>query len=157
MAREPEFELFPGLVADAATARKAVATKRAGKSGDNLIEVMPLAGVDHPLAYRLPPHLEGKAQPGCLVRVPLRHGSLLGIVERLGTDQDVPDSRIKNVFELVFPEPILTPDLLALAKWIAAYYLAPLETVFETMIPAPVRAGISDAHGAFSPGRAGSN
>ena len=143
MASEPEFDLFPGLVAEAASARRAVVAKRAGPARDHLVEVMPLAGVDHALAYRLPPHLEGKVFPGCLVRIPLRHDHLLGIVERLGTDQDVPDSRIKNVLELVFPEPILTPDLLALAKWIAAYYLAPLESVFETMIPAPVRAGMA--------------
>ena len=51
-----------------------------------------------------------------------------------------PIRELKMSSSLFFPEPILTPDLLALAKWIAAYYLAPLETVFETMIPAPVRA-----------------
>src|SRR5262249_20656820 len=117
-------------------------TMAVGGEGD-LVEVLPLAGIDHALAYRVPPHLTGRIQPGCLVRVPLRHGLVLGLVERLGTDQDVPAAKVKNIFELLFPEPILTPDLLALAKWIAGYYLAPLEAVFEAMIPVPVRAGMA--------------
>jgi len=141
MPREREIDLFPETTATSTRSRRSVAGRPAG--AEHLIEVMPLAGVDHALAYRLPPHLEGKVQPGCLVRVPLRHRPTLGIVERLGTEQDVPAAKIKNILELVFPEPILTTDLLALAKWIAAYYLAPIETVFETMIPAPVRAGMA--------------
>jgi len=123
--------------------KRAAAKLKNAQADSHLIEVLPLSGIDHALAYRLPPHLEGKVQPGCLVRVPLRRDTILGIVERLGTEQDVPEGKLKNVVELIFPEPILTPDLLALAKWIGAYYLAPLETVLETMIPAPVRAGMS--------------
>jgi primosomal protein N' (replication factor Y) len=64
------------------------------------------------------------------------------VVERLGSTEDVPVEKIKFVLELLFPEPILTPDLLALARWLGTYYLASPEAVFETMIPAPARAGM---------------
>ncbi len=139
MPREPEPDFFPDLVPPPRPPRQGSSVAVA----ENLVEVLPLAGIDHALAYRLPPHLAGQVQRGCLVRVPLRHGSILGVVERLGTDQEVPAAKIKNVLELIFPEPVLTRDLLQLAKWISAYYLAPLESVFEAMIPAPARAGMS--------------
>jgi primosomal protein N' (replication factor Y) len=141
MPRALEPDLFPDLAVETTRPPGGAPKRMTSAAGTHLVEVMPLSGVDHALAYRLPPHLEGKVQPGCLVRVPLRQGTLLGIVERLGTEQDVPASKVKNILELIFPEPVLTPDLLVLAKWIAAYYLASLETVFEAMIPAPVRAG----------------
>jgi primosomal protein N' (replication factor Y) len=139
----------PGLLfelandADEGQTGSSVRTRGARAEEADLVEVMPLAGMEHALAYRLPSNLRGLVQPGCLVRVPLRRGAKLGVVERLGSDQDVPLAKIKFVHELLFPEPILTPDLIALARWLGAYYLASPEAVFETMIPAPVRAGMS--------------
>jgi primosomal protein N' (replication factor Y) len=41
----------------------------------------------------------------------------------------------------VYPFPALTPDLLELARWMAAYYAAPLDSVMEGMIPTAVRRG----------------
>ena len=35
----------------------------------------------------------------------------------------------------------MTPDLLELARWMAGYYAAPLDSVIEAMIPAAVRRG----------------
>ena len=143
MPREAEPDLFPELAAAQRAGRRAASVAKGAQNSPDLVEVLPLAGVDHALAYRVPPHLVGQVKPGCLVRVPLRNGLVLGIVERLGTEQDVPVAKVKNILELLFPEPILTPDLLALAKWLAGYYLASIETVFETMIPVPVRAGMA--------------
>jgi primosomal protein N' (replication factor Y) len=147
---EPEFflELAPAAVPARARGKKGSESSKnaalpAHDSADDLVEVLPLAGFDQSLTYRLPPHLVGKIQPGCLVRVPLRHGAKLGVVERLGTAQEVPSAKLKQVIELVFPQPILTPDLLALSRWIGAYYLARVETVLEAMIPGPVRAGMA--------------
>src|SRR5262249_3197468 len=65
-----------------------------------------------------------------------------GVVVRIGSAEDVPLAKIKFVQELLFAEPILTPDLLGLARWMGVYYLASPEAIFETMIPAPVRTGM---------------
>jgi primosomal protein N' (replication factor Y) (superfamily II helicase) len=146
MPRKPEPELFPELASDLETTRAGVAPPpgagEGGSAGD-LVEVLALAGFDEALTYRLPPHLVGRVRPGSLVRVPLRHGAKLGVVERLGSAHKLAPGKVKQVLELIFPEPILTPDLLALARWVGAYYLAKVETVLETMIPAPVRAGMA--------------
>ncbi len=136
---EPEADLFLELAESSPRQRGAAASNEADGT---LVEVMPLSGMERALTYRLPPRLHGLVQPGCLVRVPLRGGAKLGVVERLGSTEDVPVAKIKFVHELLFPEPILTPDLLALARWLGAYYLASPEAVFETMIPAPARAGM---------------
>ena len=138
---EPEADLFLEL-ADTGSKQRGAAASGVNAEDGTLVEVMPLSGMERALTYRLPSRLQGLVQPGCLVRVPLRGGAKLGVVERLGSTEDVPIEKIKFVLELLFPEPILTPDLLALARWLGAYYLASPEAVFETMIPAPARAGM---------------
>ncbi len=151
-ASEPPAEDDGGLLFDFVEPEKSQPNGRKAGGGTrspsvendlSLIEVMPLAAVDRMLSYRLPPHLLGKVQPGCLVRVPLLRDSKLAVVARLGSTQDVPAAKLKFVQELLYPEPILTPELLGLARWLGAYYLASPDAVFETMIPAPVRAGMT--------------
>ena len=61
--------------------------------------------------------------------------------------------RLKPVAQVVYPFPALTPDLLDLARWMAAYYAAPLDSVIEAMIPAAVRRGARVKEERFLRGR----
>ena len=106
-----------------------------------IVGVHPLAGFDKVLHYKVPELLRASVQVGSLVRVPLGHRMALGIVGMEGPPGDFPVERLKNVMQAIYPFPALPPDLLALARWMAGYYAAPLDGVIEAMLPAPVRAG----------------
>ena len=106
-----------------------------------IVGVHPLAGFDKILHYHVPEALEAAAQVGALVRVPVGRAARLGGIGQVGPPSDYPVDRLKAVAEVIYPFPALTPDLLDLARWMAGYYAAPLDTVIETMIPAAVRHG----------------
>lgn len=105
--------------------------------------VAPFAGLDKRLGYLVPEALEAVVQVGSLVRVPLRNRVELGIVRALEAPGDFPRARLKYLQGVVWEFPVLTPDLLALADWMSAYYAVGLDTVFETMIPPAARAGMA--------------
>ncbi|WOO40331.1 replication restart helicase PriA [Rubellicoccus peritrichatus] len=112
-------------------------------STDRLIEVMPIAGIETPLAYAVPSGVRGCMEIGALVRIPLQNRTCLGVVVREGSDQKVPAGKLKYVIDGLFNEPVLTPELITLSKWMRRYYAASVESVFETMIPSAVRQEMS--------------
>lgn len=50
-----------------------------------------------------------------------------------------PRMRLKSILEILEPEPFITPKLLQLARWMAGYFCAPLETTLRSLLPAAVR------------------
>src|SRR5215471_236141 len=70
---------------------------------------------------------------GCRVLVPFRNEKLAGVVVRV--HDDAPPVEAKPLITILDPEPILSPELLDLAQWIAQYYIAPLGEVLRTMLP----------------------
>ena len=111
-------------------------------SAPALIEVIALSGFDKALAYAVPPTCQAELKVGSLVRIPLRRRSELGVVTRFGTDQEVPPGKLKMLFEIVQPYPVMPPDLMQLFRWCQQYYSATPEAILETMIPAAIRKGM---------------
>ena len=107
-----------------------------------VVEVIALSGFDKALAYAVPPTCQETLKVGSLVRIPLRRRSELGVVTRFGTDQIVPPGKLKMLFEVVQPYPVLPPDLMELFRWAQQYYAATPEAILETMIPAAIRKGM---------------
>ena len=107
-----------------------------------VVEVIALSGFDKALAYAVPATCQLELRMGSLVRIPLRRRSELGVVARLGTDQVVPPGKLKMLFEVVQPYPVLPPDLMDLFYWVRQYYAASSEAILETMIPAAIRKGM---------------
>ncbi|HEX4038200.1 MAG TPA: primosomal protein N' [Acidobacteriaceae bacterium] len=70
---------------------------------------------------------------GGRVLVPFRNEKLSGVVIRL--HDEPPPVEAKAVLGVLDTEPVLSPQLLELAKWIAQYYLAPLGEVLRSMLP----------------------
>ena len=114
-----------------------------------IVGVHPLAGFDKVLHYKVPESLRASAAVGSLVRVPVGHAMRLGVIGAVGPPDDFPVERLKQVAQVVYPFPALTPDLLDLARWMAAYYAAPLDSVIEGMIPSAVRRGVRVKEGRF--------
>lgn len=107
-----------------------------------IVGVHPLAGFDKLLHYQVPERLCAEIAVGSLVRVPIGHRIVLGVVAVFGAPTDYPVEKLRGVLQVVYPVPALTPDLLELARWIGGYYTAPLDSVIETMVPASVRKGV---------------
>lgn len=106
------------------------------------VGVHPLAKFDKLLHYKVPEELSASLEVGSLVRVPVGNRVSVGIVGEEGPPKDFPVEKLKSVMQVVHPFPALTPDLLKLARWMSMYYAAPLDSIIETMIPGPVRAGV---------------
>jgi primosomal protein N' (replication factor Y) len=106
-----------------------------------IVGVQPLAGFDKLLHYKVPEELRAGIQPGTLVEVPILNRRRPGLVLEVDGVADVPLAKLKNVAAVMQEFPALTPDLLALAKWMHGYYAARMESVLEAMIPGAVRDG----------------
>ena len=107
------------------------------------VGVHPLAGFDKLLHYKVPETLRAQVQVGSLVRIQIVSRFHLGIVAEFSEPKDFPVERCKPLAGLVYPFPALPPDLLKLAKWMSAYYAAPLDGIIETMLPGAVRKAAS--------------
>src|SRR5580692_3572404 len=89
--------------------------------------------LDQSFTYQLPETLRHRVRPGCRVLVPFGSRKLTGIVLKL--HDQVPDGPVKEVFRLIDEEPVLEVELIALGRWIAQYYCAPLGEVLRGMTP----------------------
>ena len=118
--------------------------------------------------YAVPPELAGTCAVGARVRVHFGRRSVLGYVVELVEESDflatsnaakAPVQTQSDLLLDVAPEPqkpalkpveavdcdgpVVLPVLMRLARWMAQYYLAPIERCIQTLLPAPVRSGRS--------------
>ncbi len=70
---------------------------------------------------------------GGRVVVPFRNEKMIGVVTRL--HDEAPPVEARLIEAVLDQEPILNPELMELAAWIAQYYVAPLGEVLRTMLP----------------------
>jgi primosomal protein N' (replication factor Y) (superfamily II helicase) len=78
---------------------------------------------------------DGQApQRGARVIAPFRMEKLIGVVTAV-TDQTPAGFEVRSLEAVLDDEPLLSEQLLALAEWIAHYYLAPLGEVLRAMLP----------------------
>src|SRR5580700_212333 len=89
--------------------------------------------LDQPFTYALPETLRHRVAPGCRVLVPFGPRRLTGVVLR--THDDPPSMEAREALRLIDAQPVLDEELLALGRWIAAYYCAPLGEVLRGMLP----------------------
>ena len=95
--------------------------------------------VDRRFTYAIP---EGMAlRPGMLVTVPFGPRTLDGFVVNLTDECRLEPEKIKPVLRLSRQEPVVLPDLMALADWMHERYLCNLVDALRLMIPAEMRGG----------------
>lgn len=88
--------------------------------------------LDRTFTYAVPEGLQPRR--GARVIAPFRNEKLIGVVTSLSAT--VPAGFEARPIEAVLDqEPLLSDHLLALAEWIAQYYLAPLGEVLRGMLP----------------------
>ena len=95
---------------------------------------IPLAHLDRPFDYLVPGRLSDQAVPGCRVRVrfagQLVNGYLLGRAEA-----SEHQGRLARLERVVSPEPVLSPEIMALAREVADRWAGTLADVLRLAIP----------------------
>ena len=87
--------------------------------------------------YELPEPVATQLQVGSRVRVPVRTRTMLGTILEL---RETTEARgVKPIAEVVSAEPVLSPLLIQLGKWIADYYCCPLEAALRSVLPNVIR------------------
>lgn len=100
-------------------------------------------GLDRALSYELPSAI-GNVEVGSRVRVPLGASEAIGIVVRIA--EGASSSRIlKAIIGTVDSVPVLGPEMIELAQWMADYYVCYLPQAIRAMIPRGVRRGVAPA------------
>ena len=95
--------------------------------------------VDRVFTYAVP---EGMAlRPGQQVTVPFGPRTLDGFVIALTDRCDLPPEKVKSVLRAASAEPVILPELMALAEWMHLRYLCNLVDALRLMIPAEMRGG----------------
>ncbi len=83
--------------------------------------------------YDVPERLDDRVRVGSLVVVPFGKRRLYGVVVALSNQFSVPETR--PIESLVDPNPVLSPEHIALARWMREEYLASLYECLELMLP----------------------
>jgi primosomal protein N' (replication factor Y) len=88
------------------------------------------------LTYRVPPGLQELARPGVRVAVPLSRTRATGYVVAEAEPPPEGQDEARDVLDVLDAEPLLTATQLALARFAARYYLAPLSDALRLLHPA---------------------
>lgn len=87
--------------------------------------------------YLIPPALAGLVQVGSRVKVPFNTRQVLGSVTALA--EHSPHTNLRPILKLIGTQPLLTPQVLHLTRWIADYYCCPQEVAIKSVLPDTVR------------------
>lgn len=88
---------------------------------------------DQTFHYSVPDNLRGQVRPGQLVMAPFGSRQLPGLVTALAAASPVDETR--EILQLVWEPPLVASPQLALARWVAARYGAPLRATLDLVAP----------------------
>jgi primosomal protein N' (replication factor Y) len=103
----------------------------------NFIRVLIDRVIHRELDYLVPETLVERVGVGSRVRVPFRDKSALATVVSLLDHSDA--QGIRPIEAVIGDAPILSEQLLELARWMSAYYCCPIEAVMRSLLPQVIR------------------
>ena len=107
--------------------------------------------------YRLPLALRNEAQVGARLLVPFGRKMLTAYIVALHQEIDaglgLDETEIKEAEELLDAEPLITPELLEITRWIADYYAAPWGEVLKAALPAGLNSTVEQLLSVTAEGR----
>src|SRR5213083_3810068 len=103
----------------------------------NYIRVIIDRAIHRELDYSVPESLAERVGVGSRVRVPFRDKSTLATVVAALDHSEA--EGIRPIEAVIGEAPILSEQLLELARWISAYYCCPIETVMRSLLPQVIR------------------
>ena len=98
-----------------------------------LVDIAIYIPLDRTFTYLVPPELQSSVAIGKRALVPFGKKHLTGVIVGLPAATNVPG--LKPVNDILDVKPTFSPELLALTKWIAEYYLAPWGEVLRAATP----------------------
>jgi primosomal protein N' (replication factor Y) len=98
---------------------------------------LPLA-LPEALSYAIPSIDSSLVMPGVRVRVRLRGAVRVGLVVDVVDDPGCPLDRVRDLEEVLDPQPVLPAHIMDLIRFAADYYAAPVGTVVRAAVPAPL-------------------
>lgn len=104
---------------------------------EQILQVVTGLPVEGPFDYRPPEGFSGSLAPGQRVIVPFGRRREMGYIVGVVSQSTVPS--LKAVIRVLDAHPIIDPDLMALARWMAAYYGCSVGEAIEKMIPFGIR------------------
>ena len=87
--------------------------------------------------YLIPPELAAQVEVGSRVKVPFGPRQVMGCVTALVEASLHPN--LRPILKVVGRQALVTPKVLALARWIAGYYCCPVEIALKSVLPDAVR------------------
>src|SRR5216110_3915633 len=103
----------------------------------NYVRVVVDRAIHRELDYAVPEELAERIGVGSRVRVPFRDKSALATV--VGVLEHSEAKGIRPIEAIIGDAPILSEQLLELARWISGYYCCPIESVMRSMLPQVIR------------------
>lgn len=89
--------------------------------------------------YLIPAEWSQPLSVGSRVKVPFGNRTVLGTVLEIKPHQSDSSIQLKPVIETIGTQAVVSPPLMQLARWMASYYLAPLDMVLRTIAPSIVQ------------------
>src|SRR5438128_1853807 len=108
--------------------------------------------------YRLPPALQRDARVGSRLLVPF--GSkpttayIVSLLFQLKTQTSLSHAEIKDAEALLDADPLLTPEVMEITRWVADYYASPWGEVLKAALPAGINATVEQIVSITEKGRA---
>ena len=87
--------------------------------------------------YRVPESMRASVEVGSRVKVPFGPRQMMGVVTALPDES--PFDKLREILSVVGQKSLVTPNVLSLARWMAAYYCCPVETALKSVLPDAVR------------------
>jgi primosomal protein N' (replication factor Y) len=87
--------------------------------------------------YAIPGELATRAEVGCRVLVPFRSRKVAGYI--IGKEPVTEERDLKEIVDVLDPQPLFQESLVPFFEWMADYYLHPLGRLIESSLPAGLR------------------
>ena len=87
--------------------------------------------------YLIPDEFLGVVEVGSRVRVPFGQREMLGSVTAVL--EESPVTNLRPLLKVIGKQSLITPKVLALARWMAGYYCCPVSTALKSVLPEAVR------------------
>ena len=94
--------------------------------------------LNQPFTYQIPEHLTGTILVGKRVEIPLQRKISEGYVLE---ERDVPNEKAntyKMILDVLDFDPVLSPAMISLGRWMADYYMVPLQECLDLMVPSMI-------------------
>ncbi|MDI6804915.1 MAG: primosomal protein N' [Bacteroidota bacterium] len=97
------------------------------------VDIAVPVAVDQLFTYNVPDALQSQIKIGVRVVAPFGNKTVIGFVVNKLKSTTVP--RLKDIHDILDPEPIISEEMLKLTHWISEYYFAPWGEVLKAALP----------------------